>query len=193
MHYQQGEESTQFTCFQGEFLHHGKKIWKKHWFRGSLHSCIWALFRLNFSCALLPMVSSPFASPWGVDNFGAFYLGCVSRCPFLRGSRFFSLYLKWFRYDFCLAFDHLYDFFSRFSSFSLFSELVTCVYCQCTRQGGDWGPVDGCSWLWWVIDNVVWTCWRENRTPPSRAAHVTSRSVVRRASQFGLLIDNGKY
>jgi hypothetical protein len=20
-----------------------------------------------------------------------------------------------------------------------------------------WGPVDGRSWLWWVIDNVVWT------------------------------------
>jgi hypothetical protein len=35
-----------------------------HLFRGSLHSCIWgALFRLNFSRALLPMVSSPFASP----------------------------------------------------------------------------------------------------------------------------------
>jgi hypothetical protein len=24
-----------------------------------------------------------------------------------------------------------------------------------------WGPVDGRSWLWWVIDNVVWTdSWR---------------------------------
>jgi hypothetical protein len=31
-----------------------------------------ALFRLNFSCALLPMVSSPFASPLGVGDFGAF-------------------------------------------------------------------------------------------------------------------------
>jgi hypothetical protein len=28
-----------------------------------------AFFRLNFSCALLSMVSSPFASPWGVGNF----------------------------------------------------------------------------------------------------------------------------
>jgi hypothetical protein len=36
-----------------------------------------ALFLLNFSCALLPVVSSPFASPWGVSNFGAFYLGSV--------------------------------------------------------------------------------------------------------------------
>jgi hypothetical protein len=40
-----------------------------------------ALFRQNFSCALLPVVSSPFASSWGVNNFGAFYLGCVEPLP----------------------------------------------------------------------------------------------------------------
>jgi hypothetical protein len=40
-----------------------------------------ALFHLNFSCAILPMVSSPFASPWGVDNFLGFYLGCVEPLP----------------------------------------------------------------------------------------------------------------
>jgi hypothetical protein len=34
----------------------------------------------------------------------------------------------------------LLEFFFRFFSFSLLSELVTCVYCQCTHQGGDWGP-----------------------------------------------------
>jgi hypothetical protein len=34
----------------------------------------------------------------------------------------------------------LFEFFSHFFSFSLFSELVTCVSCQCTHQGGDWGP-----------------------------------------------------
>jgi hypothetical protein len=36
-------------------------------------------------------------------------------------------------------------------------------------------------------------CWCENRTSPSRAAHVTPRSVSRRARQSDLLIDNGKY
>jgi hypothetical protein len=29
----------------------------------------------------LPMVSSPFASPWGVGYFWAFYLGCVEPLP----------------------------------------------------------------------------------------------------------------
>jgi hypothetical protein len=53
-----------------------------HLFWGSLHSWIWgALFRLNFSCARLLMASSPFASPWGVGNFGPFYLGCVEPLP----------------------------------------------------------------------------------------------------------------
>jgi hypothetical protein len=34
----------------------------------------------------------------------------------------------------------LLEFFFRFFSFSLFCELVTCVCCQCTHQGRDWGP-----------------------------------------------------
>jgi hypothetical protein len=67
------------SCFQGEFCIKGRKLGEMHLFRGSLHSCIWelftfvqgelafmhlgALFRLIYSCALLPMVSSPFASP----------------------------------------------------------------------------------------------------------------------------------
>jgi hypothetical protein len=49
-------------------LHQGKnKLGEMHLSRGRLHSCIWDVFgssfRLNFSCALLPMVSSPFAAP----------------------------------------------------------------------------------------------------------------------------------
>jgi hypothetical protein len=51
-------------------------------FRGILHSS-WgsSLCRLIFSSALLLMVSSPFAPPRGVGNFGAFYLGCVDSLP----------------------------------------------------------------------------------------------------------------
>jgi hypothetical protein len=47
-------------------------------------------------------------------------------------------------------------------SFS-FSLVTICVCCQCTHQGGDWGPcvvrglVDGLSLVWWMIYNVVWT------------------------------------
>jgi hypothetical protein len=56
--------TTQFM-FPGGVLHQGKKkLREMHFFKGSLHSCIWgALFRQNFSCALLPMRSTPFASP----------------------------------------------------------------------------------------------------------------------------------
>jgi hypothetical protein len=85
------------------------------------------------------MVSSPFASPWGVGNLGAFYLSCVKPLPLHYGTEiFFSL--KWSFLSFCLAFDHLFEFFNRFFSSSLLSELVTCVCCQCTHQGGDSGP-----------------------------------------------------
>jgi hypothetical protein len=52
------------SCFQWEFLHQGKKKWEKAFVQGELAFMhLGALFRLNFSCALLPMVSSPFASP----------------------------------------------------------------------------------------------------------------------------------
>jgi hypothetical protein len=51
-----------------------------------------------------------------------------------------------------------------FVSFLFLFPLVTfCECCQCTHQGGDWGPcvargpVDGRFLVWWVIDNVVWT------------------------------------
>jgi hypothetical protein len=47
-----------------------------------LHSCRGSsLCHLNFSCARLLMVLSPFASPWGVRIFGAFYLRCVESLP----------------------------------------------------------------------------------------------------------------
>jgi hypothetical protein len=82
------------SCFQGEFCIKGRKNWEKCICSGGacIHTnafvqgelafiLLGPLFRLNFSCALLQMVSSPFASPWGVGNFGAFYLGCVESLP----------------------------------------------------------------------------------------------------------------
>jgi hypothetical protein len=45
-------------------LHEGKKIRRNAFVQGELAFMhLGALFHLNFSCALLPTVSSPFASP----------------------------------------------------------------------------------------------------------------------------------
>jgi hypothetical protein len=52
------------SCFQGEFCIKGRKIRRNAFVKGELAFMhLGALFRLNFSCALLPMVLSPFASP----------------------------------------------------------------------------------------------------------------------------------
>jgi hypothetical protein len=48
-------------------------------------------------------------------------------------------------------------------------------------------------WLFCVPMGVPKVSWRENRTLPPRAIHVTPRSVARCASQSDLLIDNGNY
>jgi hypothetical protein len=127
-----------------------------------------ALVRLNFSCALLPMVSSPFASPWGVGKFWSI-LSWLCRVVALGLGDWDSSHSSDLFLGFCLAFDHMFEFFSRFFSFSLFSELVTCVCVVNTLIKGEVedrsvrGPVDGHSWLWWVIDNMVWTdSWPSN-------------------------------
>jgi hypothetical protein len=63
MHYQQGEESTQFIFPGGVYIKE-RKFGINAFVQGELAFMhLGALFRLNFSCALLPMVSSPFASP----------------------------------------------------------------------------------------------------------------------------------
>jgi hypothetical protein len=133
-----------------------------HLFRGSLHSCIWELFfawiLVVLFCwwcrALLPHLEES-------AILEHFILVVSSRFPCLRGPRFFSL--QWSFLGFFLAFDHLFEFWFRFFSFSLFSKLVTCACVVNALIKGEIedrsvrGPVDGRSWLWWVIDNVVWT------------------------------------
>jgi hypothetical protein len=50
--------------FLGGVLHQGKKSGRNAFVQGELVFLhLGALFRLNFSSALLPMVSNPFASP----------------------------------------------------------------------------------------------------------------------------------
>jgi hypothetical protein len=132
-----------------------------HLFRGSLHSCIYELFfawiLVVLFCRLCRAVLPHLEESAILEHFISVM---SSRCPCLRGPRSFSV--KWSFLGFCLAFDQLFEFFVSFFSLSLLSELVTCVRCQCTHQGeiedrSIGGPVVGRSWLWWVIDNVVWT------------------------------------
>jgi hypothetical protein len=85
-----------------------------------------------------------------------------SRYPYLRGPR-----LVFFKWSCSLPF---FDFrslvgvsFYLFLFLFLFCLIIKCVCCQCTHQGGDWGPcvvrepVDGRFLVWWVINNIVWT------------------------------------
>jgi hypothetical protein len=52
------------SCFQGEFCIKGINFWRNAFVHGELAFMhLGALFHLNYSCALLPMVSSRFASP----------------------------------------------------------------------------------------------------------------------------------
>jgi hypothetical protein len=132
-----------------------------HLFRGSLHSCIWELFFAwilvvlfcRWCRALLPHLEESAI----LEHF----ISVVSsRCPCLRGPRSFSL--KWSFLGFCLDFDHLLEF-SFVSFLFLFSPnwLLVCVVNALIKgeivDQSVWGPVDGRSWLWWVIDNIVWT------------------------------------
>jgi hypothetical protein len=52
------------SCSEGSFASREEKLGEMHLFKGELAFMhLGTLFHLNFSCALLPMVSSPFASP----------------------------------------------------------------------------------------------------------------------------------
>jgi hypothetical protein len=82
MHYQQGGGMYLIHVSKGSFASRGEKFCRNAIVQGELAFMhLGALFRLNFSFALLPMVSSPFASPRGVGIFRAFYLGCVESLP----------------------------------------------------------------------------------------------------------------
>jgi hypothetical protein len=79
-----------------------------------------------------------------------FFSVVSSRCPYLRGPRFLSLKCSFL--GFCLAFDHLLDFFflSFLFLFSLNWLLVCVVNALIKGEIEDRsvrGPVDGRSWL----------------------------------------------
>jgi hypothetical protein len=146
------------SCFHGEFCIKGIKIGRNAFVQGELAFMHFgALFRLNFSCALLLMVSSPFYLTLRSRQFWSIL---SQLCPCLWGLRCFSL--KWSCLGFCLAFDHLFEFFCRFFLFSFLLIGYLCVLSMHSARGRlracmVQGPVDGHFLLWWLIYNIVWT------------------------------------
>jgi hypothetical protein len=64
MHYPQGGGKYPILVSRGSFCIEGRKIGRNAFVQGELAFMhLGALFCLNFSSALLPMVLSPFASP----------------------------------------------------------------------------------------------------------------------------------
>jgi hypothetical protein len=83
----------------------------------------------------------------------SFVLDVSSFCPCLRGLR-----LVFFKWSFSLpffGFRSLVGVFLFNSFLFFFSQVTVCVCCQCTHQGGDWGPcvvrgpMDGRFLVWW--------------------------------------------
>jgi hypothetical protein len=77
--------STQFIFPRG-VLNQGKNLWEKCICSGGAcihaYSCVWELFLAWLLVVLFcRWCRALFASPWGVSNFGAFYLGCVESLP----------------------------------------------------------------------------------------------------------------
>jgi hypothetical protein len=78
-----------------------------------------------------------------------FCLGCVQPLPLPKGSKTCLLQVILLFAFVCLSIA-CWSFFLLVYFFSLM--LLLCGCCQCTHQGGDWGPcvvrglVDGCSW-----------------------------------------------
>jgi hypothetical protein len=151
MHYQQGGGEYPILASRGSFVSRGRKV--------SLGDCIWSggacihafgsSFSPDFSCARLPMVSSPLASPWWVDKFWIILSRLCWAVALDLGDRDFLSQVIFF--GFCLAFDHLLEFLIHFIYFSFFLWIGYYVCCQCTHQGGGVGFRTGASEDWWMV------------------------------------------
>jgi hypothetical protein len=90
---------------------------------------LWELFVLPKSCFVLCSFVDgvePYCLTLRSRHFERFVSVVLGRCPCLRGPRLSHSSDRVF--GFCLAFDHLFEFFVRFFSFSFFYELLTvCV------------------------------------------------------------------
>jgi hypothetical protein len=162
------------SCFQGEFCIKERTTRSNAFGQGELAFMHFgALFRLNFSCALLPMVSSPFCltlKSWQVWSILSRL--CRALAPALEDqdvSHSSDLFLAFV----CLLITCL-SFFSLFSFLFLFSLNWLLVCCQCSHRGGDWGPehprTAGWSFLAVMSDwqhGVNWLlaeCWGDSKS-----------------------------
>jgi hypothetical protein len=156
MHYQQGRGKYPIHVSRGSFASRNEKLGDMHLFRGSLHSCIWELFFAwilvvlfcRWCRALLPHLEE--------SAFLEHFISVVSsRCPCLRGPRSFSL--KWSFLRFFGFWSLVWVFLFLFSLNWLLVCVVNALIKGEIEDRSVQGLVDGRSWLWWVIDNVVWT------------------------------------
>jgi hypothetical protein len=131
MHYEQGGGKYPIHASRGSFASREEKLGQMHLFRGSLHSCIWELFFAWIVVVLfcLTLRSRQF---WSILSrlCRAVALVLGDRDFFLSSDLFLAF--VWLLIT-CLSFSLFLFFFS-----SLW--IGTCVCCQFTHQGGDWGP-----------------------------------------------------
>jgi hypothetical protein len=135
MLYQQGGGKYSIHVSRGSFASREEKMGEMHLFRGSLHSCIWELF---FAWIVLVFADGvePFCLTLKSRQFWSILSRLCRAIALVLGDRDFphssDLFLAfvWLLIT-CLSFS-LVSFL-----FSLLSELVICVCCQCTHQGGD--------------------------------------------------------
>jgi hypothetical protein len=122
------------VCIEERKFGRNANLGEMHLFRGSLHSCIWELFFAwilvvlfcRWCRALLPHLEESTI----LEHFISVVL---SRCPCLSGPGSFSL--KWSFLGFCLAFDHLLEFFFRSFSFSFLWIGYLCVLSMHSSTG----------------------------------------------------------
>jgi hypothetical protein len=145
------------------------------------------LFRLNVSCALLPMVSSPFASPWGVGNFEVVCLGCAESLALPKGTEislsqevffwilfgFWSLVLVFHWFLFFFSFNWIER--QRTSGWSLLAVMSDW------QHGVDWLLAEYCSCR--LRLDLLWCRWRAGAKGLCLARHLRSGETSRLSSR----------
>jgi hypothetical protein len=134
-----GRNNTQFMFPGGVFAWREEKLGEMHLFMGSLHSCLWELFLAWMLVVLFCRWCRTLLPHLEESAILEHFISVVSsRCPCLRGPRFFltQVIVSWL----LLGFWSLFWVFSFISFLFIFSLNWLLVCCQCTHQCGDWGP-----------------------------------------------------